>query len=265
MTTDATIKKDFEDSYEEAIDAMQPYYKEADIDYQMYLGRQWTDDEVADLNAQNRDAFVYNYIQRNISLMGGYQRKNRLGYGIFGVENSDDLTATVLDRSIKFAAQNANLYNKISDASEDASIVGLSFVSLWLSYDNNMESPDIMAGVENFSSVILDPNFTDQTLFDCKYMARRKYMTKDDAKSLLPNRSRDINSLSSGTFDEKFPYLAMNKGALDYYNDMVSYDEFWQRTRKKVKLVINRLTGQTFTWRDNFQSLETLRKYAEFL
>jgi len=265
MTTDANIRADFEDAYNQSTDIMQPFYKEADIDYQIFLGRHWTDKEVADLNAQNRDAFVYNYVQRNISLMGGYQRKNRLGYGVFGIENNDDETATMLDRSLKFAAQYSNTYNKISDASDDAAICGLSFLSLWLSYDNSMESPDIMTGVESFNSVILDPNFTDQTLFDCKYMARRKYVSKGEAKSLMPKEAKTIDGLPGGIFDNKFPFLAINKASFDYYDDMIAYDEFWQRTRNKVRLVINRLNNQTFIWRKNFRALEALTKAFPFL
>ena len=263
--TDHDVKKDFEESYTESTSTMSPYYQEADIDFQMFLGRQWTDSEVKDLAEQNRDAFVYNYTQRNINLMGGYQRKNRLGYGVFGIENQDDETATQLDRAIKFAAQYSNTYNKLSDGFEDASICGLSFMSLWLDYSNDMESPDVMTGVESFNSVFLDPNFTDQTLFDCRYMGRRRYVTKEEASSLLPKAKKDINALSGGVFDSKFPYLVMNKGSLQYYTDILSYDEFWQRKMRKVKLVVNRLNGQKFIWRDNFTELNSLLKAFPFL
>lgn len=256
--SDQDIKRLWDESYDEGLYCWNVYYDKAYDDLKSYLGDQWSTSDKEYLRDQNRNAYVYNYIRRIVKMITGYQRRNRLSSVCQPIEGSDDQTAEIFTDLLLWVMQNQNGYNEISKAFEGALITGMNLISLWMDYTQDPSNGDIKIGIEPYNSFLLDPYFTKQDLSDCRYVMRRRYITDDKAKILLPDRVKDIEELSPGRVDDKFTYMAYARQ--NSTDRLYAYDEFWRRDSKEVPLLIDQVTGETKIWRGDNQSLQKFKE-----
>ncbi len=262
------IVKDFGESYERAYQLWNTYYAEAYKDLSYYLGNQWSLEELSYLNNQRRSAYTYNKTRRIVNLIQGYQRKNRLSTIISPVEDASDQTAEIFTDVIQHVMDSADGYSMISDAFKGALTTGLSFVSPYVDYRDDPVSGDIKFILDEWNAVILDPFFTKKDLSDCSFVARRKFMSRTDVISLLPEKEDIINGLPWGSRDDKFTYMpyARQWGM----QKLLNYTEYW-RTRWETKdVLVDMETGESREWdgdkkrlrlyRQMFPQLEVVRK-----
>ena len=262
------VIKDFGESYERAYQLWNTYYAEAYKDLSYYLGNQWSLEELSYLNNQRRSSFTYNKIRRLINLVQGYQRKNRLASVVRPIEDSSEETAQMLSDTMQFVMQSADGYEAISDAFKGALTTGLSFLSPWVDYRNDPINGDIKFHRDDWNAVIMDPFFTKKDLSDCSFIARRKFLSRTEVASLLPDKVDVINSLPWGSRDDKFTYMpyARQWGM----QKLLNYTEYW-RTRWETKdVLVDMITGETKEWdgdrkrlhlyRQAFPQIEVIRK-----
>ena len=262
------IIKDFGESYERAYQLWNTFYAEAYKDLSYYLGNQWSLEELAYLNNQRRSSFTYNKIRRLINLVQGYQRKNRLSTIISPVEDASEITANLFTDVMQHIMQNSDGYEIISEAFKGALTTGLSFVSPYVDYRNDPVSGDIKFHHDAWNAVIMDPFFTKKDLSDCSFVARRKFLSRTEIASLLPDKVDVIESLPWGSRDDKFTYMpfARQWGM----QKLMNYTEYW-RTRWETKdVLVDMETGETKEWdgdrkrlklfRDAFPQIEVIRK-----
>lgn len=114
MSKDLEIVSEYNDCYEDAYRVWGSFYPLADRDLRFYLGDQWDAQERKKLLEEGRNAFVFNRTRRNINMVIGYQRKNRLSSIVTPVENSDQLTADQLSQLLLFVMQGSDGYRMIS-------------------------------------------------------------------------------------------------------------------------------------------------------
>jgi len=255
--SDYDLKKDFDNDYNEGNDYWYNSYQEMYKDLKFYLGDQWSPQEKTYLKEEQRNGFVYNYCQRNIHLNSGYQRKNRLGFGIDPQEVKDEEIADYLQNGIIWQANKCNFYNKFSDGFEDCSIGGISIMSFGMDYSRDIVNGRLTVENKPFQSIMLDRLFTKQDLSDCRYIQERTYMSKDQAKNMLPEAAREIEKLKTGRMDNKFDYMNYSRNMLNE-RDMVSYDEYYKRITRSVKVLIHKMTGEQLIWRGTNEALKQL-------
>lgn len=262
------VIKDFGENYERAYQLLNTYYAEAYKDLSYYLGNQWTLEELSYLNNQRRSSFTYNKVRRVINLVQGYQRKNRLSTIVSPIEDSSEATAEVLTDTMQYVMQHAQGYEAISDAFKGALTSGISFLSPYMDYRSDPVSGDVKFHLDDWNAVIFDPFFSKKDLSDCSFLARRKYLTRTEVISLIPDKQDIIESLPWGSRDDKFTYMpyARQWGM----QKLMNYTEYW-RTRWETKdVLVDMDTGETREWdgdrkrlrlfRQMFPQLEVIRK-----
>lgn len=252
------IIKDFGESYERAYQLWNTYYAEAYKDLSYYLGNQWSLEELAYLNNQRRSSFTYNKIRRLINLVQGYQRKNRLATVIRPIENASEDTADMFSDVMQYIMQSADGYEAISDAFKGALTTGMSFLSPWMDYRSDPVSGDVKFHRDDWNAVIMDPFFTKKDLSDCSFIARRKFLSRTDVISLLPDKEDVINSLPWGSRDDKFTYMpyARQWGM----QKLLNYTEYW-RTRWETKdVLVDMVTGETKEWDGDKKRLQLYKQ-----
>lgn len=252
------IIQDFGESYERAYQLWNTYYAEAYKDLSFYLGNQWSLEELAYLNNQRRSSFTYNKIRRLINLVQGYQRKNRLSTIVSPIEDASNNTAEIFTDVMQYIMQTSDGYNIISDAFKGALTTGLAFVSPWVDYRNDPISGDIKFHLDEWNSIILDPFFTKKDLSDCSFVARRKFLSRTEVISLLPDKQDVIEQLPWGSRDDKFTYMpyARQWGM----QKLLNYTEYW-RTRWETKdVLVDMETGETKEWNGNKERLRMFRQ-----
>ena len=252
------IVKDFGESYERAYQLWNTYYAEAYKDLSFYLGNQWSLEELSYLNNSRRSSFTYNKIRRVINLIQGYQRKNRLNTIVSPIENASDQTAELFTDVIQYINQSIDGYQTISDAFKGALTTGMSFISPWVDYRDDPISGDIKYNLDDWNAVILDPFFTKMDLSDCSFVARRKYLTRTEVISLLPDKEDIINGLPWGSRDDKFTYMpyARQWGM----QKLLNYTEYWRRKFEVRDVLVDMQTGETKEWKGNKQRLKILQQ-----
>ncbi len=252
------LVQDFGESYERAYQLWNTYYAEAYKDLSYYLGNQWSLEELSYLNNQRRSSFTYNKIRRLINLVQGYQRKNRLATTVSPVEDASAGTADLFTDTIQSVMQYGDGYEIISEAFKGALTTGMSFVSPWLDYRNDPVSGDIKFHHDAWNAVILDPFLTKKDLSDCSFVARRKFLSRTEVISLLPDKQDVIEGLPWGTRDDKFTYMpyARQWGM----QKLLNYNEYWRTKWETKDVLVDMESGETSEWKGNRQRLHAMRK-----
>ena len=249
MATDKDTKKDFNEAYGQAIAGWGDFLKEAKTDFEFMTGDQWNSVEKQYLASQRRNALVFNRIRRVIKIIAGYQRKNRLAFKIDPVGFEDDRAASQLTGVVMDVMRVGNGYNVMSDAFEcGPCITGLNFVEPYIDRNGDIKFKRLA-----YNKCLPDPTFSERDLSDCNYFLRREYVTKEQAKMLVPGNDKEIDSLNPGR-DEKFSHIFV--GNKRYGDNLLAYDEFWRKTTKRVKVLIDRATGQEMVWTGGQKALD---------
>ncbi len=254
--SDNSIVREYNDLYEDAYLAWNPFYPLADTDLRAYLGDQWNEQEKQKLFEEGRNALVFNYIRRNINLLTGYQRKHRLSSVVIPTEDSDQLGADQLSQLLLFALNAGDGYKFISEAFGGALKTGFNLLSIWMDYRDDPVNGDIKFGREPYSGFITDPYFTQLDFSDCGYIIKRKYLSRQQASSLLPGQEKDIDELTKQGLarDDKFTWLPYQRQPNG--EDFVSYNEFYKQGWEKVPTIVDEETGEFTEWDGDSEGLK---------
>jgi hypothetical protein len=252
-----SIKKMMDDTYNQASTLNLAYWTEADIDTRFKAGDQtlWND-YYGNLPAFRRKQFYFNRIRRITNLITGYQRRNRKTLVTYPVGSNDDLLSSQNTKLLFAMANKSNLYDKISEAFDKGSVTtGMSLLHFYLDYTFDPESGDLKCDHVPYNSFLIDPYFKEKDLSDCNYIWRRKWLSKDYVKLLLPKRASEIDKMNPrGNRDGRFQFMAEN------YNygieNLFTYDEYYYRDTREAKILIETNTRLTKEWQGKDEDLE---------
>lgn len=258
MPTDYNIVSEFTQDYNRAYMLLNTYYAEAYRDVGYYLGNQWSLEQLKYLNEERRNSFTFNKLRKTIDMVGGYQKSHANSSIVLPFENSSEQTAEQLTELLRHTMQPKG-YNIISEAFHASLISGLAWVSPWIDYRNDYVNGEISFHLDRWNDVIFDPFTTKADLSDCTFIARRKYLSKDQIKSLVPGCEREIDAMGYGNRDEKFTYepYARQWGL----QELLAYNEYWKQRYKKGKILIDKVTGEQKPWKGDDKRLELMQRF----
>lgn len=240
------IVNDFSERYDRAYQMINPFYAEAYRDQSYYLSNQWSPAEIQFLNNQGRSSYTYNMCMRMVNLIEGIQRQNRLSTIASPLENGSEDTADIISDVIKYIMTKGSGYETLSTGFKDSMVTGISWISPWIDYRDDPINGDIKFHLDHWNDTIWDPFFYKQDLSDCSFFSRRKYLSRSECVSLLPEKEEEIMRLSYGTRDNKFTYIPyVRQGAL---NKLMSYTEYWCKKWVVREVIVDTTTGETMEY-----------------
>jgi len=189
---------------------------------------------------QNR-RFFFNLIKRQISMITGYQRKNRKSTITIPLHEEDGL-ADDYNAVLKWTENRDGFQEYISQSFEGACTTGINLLCLEMDYTLDPVSGDLFTDQVAYCNFLMDTYFRKQDLSDCTAIWRRRWVTKAGARALLPGHAKEIDGLKSmGAKDGRFPLQAelMN---LDV-NKLLAYDQFYYRSTREATLLLDPYTG----------------------
>lgn len=257
MAKEVDRKADFEDAYNQAWSGWSTWQQVAKDDLRVLLRDPWSAKNRLMFKLQDREPMSFPMIRRNIKLITGYQRKNRLTLKYDPTESSDKEAASQLTGCAIWALNHGNGNNIISDAFEGCLKTGMNLVNI---YSNR--NGDTMFDRFFYNQFLLDPNFSYRDLSDCHFGMLRKYITKEQAKMLLPDKDTLIDDLPFDMVDNKYPNY---KAPTLFREKLLAYDEWQSRTTKEVTIVKNRGTGIEVEWKGSKKELDSLLEQYPFL
>lgn len=258
MPTDYDIVSDFTQDYNRAYMLLNTYYAEAYRDVGFYLGNQWSLDQLKYLNDERRNSFTFNKVRKIINMISGYQKAHANSSIIVPFENSSEQTAEQLSELLRHVMQ-PNGYRLLSKAFMGSLCSGVSWISPWIDYRKDYVNGRIDFHLDNWNDVIWDPFSTRPDLEDSTFVARRKYLSKDVIKSLVPGCEREIDSMGYGNRDEKFTYepYARQWGL----QELLAYNEYWKQRYKKGWILVDKVTGEQKPWKGDKKRLEMMQQF----
>jgi hypothetical protein len=235
--------------YAQAITIWQTYWAEADTDQRFLAGDQtlWNDMYgVVPIN--RRRMFNFNRIRPLHNSLVGYQRQNRKSTIVIPVENGDQETADQLSKVLLWNSRVEGMLETISDAFEGSTTTGLNLIEIWMDYREDPINGAIKYSNCAYNEFIMDPFFRKADLSDCNAIWKRTYLTRRECLSLFPAQKETIMSLQAEDYrDGKFQFMSEN------YNystkNLLSYDQYYYRTYRTQKLVVDTETGDTMEFR----------------
>lgn len=246
---DRAVLSRMEAFYAESITIHQSFWGEADTDTRFWAGDQslWND-LYGNLPANRRRQFSFNRIRRIINMITGHQRRNRKSTICIPIENSDSITADQLTKILLWCDKQDGILETISDAFEGSCVTGMNLLQVWMDYRQDPINGNIRVDKLDYNDFLIDPYFKKADLSDCNNIWRRKYLTKREILSLLPDKTDEIMGLYGGYMrDGKFQYQpeSYNYGL----KNLLTWDEFWYRTFRTQKMLCDTQTGETQEWR----------------
>ena len=252
-----SLIEDFNTAYNESSTKWSPWWKEAKRDTEYYLGKQWSKKDRAYLEAQDRDPEVYNRVKLIVSRISGYQRKNRLSMRVEATAGSDQ-TAAILSGIVQYEMNKPGVgsgYMLMSNAFKWGALCsGLNDIEVYMDYSMDPVCGDIRFRRRPYNSMLRDPYFTELDLSDCRYILDRIWVTKDEAKAILPGHRNTITAMLPKGPDGKFPHAAKEK---DFRGKpLLKLDRFYRQEFKKTYSLVNQMTGQVSEWEGNKADLD---------
>lgn len=246
-----------ESVYLQGITYNQAFWLQAAMDTRFYSGDQSVfNSYIAGSSFNMRREFNFNRIKRIISMIEGYQRRNRKSTIVIPYENGDEETADQYTKLMMYINRKANILEIISDAFLGALITGLNLLHVWVDYRKDPVNGEICVDKKSYNTFFMDPFWVKQDLTDCNYIWIRNYVTKYEAKTLVPGKEDLISSLSTNGYqDIKFTFTPQASNPNN--TNLVGYDEFYYRAYRKQTLLVDTQTGETTEWHGTSDDLRT--------
>lgn len=248
---EVSVKKHMNELYNQYISQTQAFWNEARTDQRVLAGDQSIYSELySQMPAFRRKMFNFNRVRRIVNMISGHQRKHRKSTIVMPIEGADEETADQLTSVISWAYNRDNVYNTISNAFERGALTsGMSLLSVGLDRTQDFASGDLRIEEVAYNSVMLDHFFRKQDLSDCGFIWTRKWITKQEAKFLLPKREDEIDAMQIqryGNKDQKFYFMPENYQFT--IKNLLPYDEFWYASTRVQTVLYDTKTGETIEW-----------------
>ena len=258
------IKKKMEDFYNRSLESNQLFWSEAEMDTRFNAGDQTAFNECyPNTPLKSRPKFSFNRIRRVTSLITGFQRRNRKSIVVAPVTNGDQETADQYTKIISHINRNQGVLETVSDAFNGAIVSGLNLLHVWSDFRDDPLSGTIKVDRLPYNSFLIDPFFKKADLSDCNGIWKRSFLTKAEAISLMPDKKKEIEELSSANYDKsKFNFTPESQDGSD--NGLYTYDEYYYKDYRKQKLLIDTQTGEVLEWQARGDSGEdSLNAYLQ--
>lgn len=255
MTNFSDIKADYEDFSRRAQDAWVDYYKNAEASLLAYAGRTWTQQEIDRLQHENRTADEFPIIRSKVNFFSGYARDNMKSTIVGPVENSDQYTADQLSEVMRYVYEKADINSIQLNAFDDCLKTGMALVGIYLDYSHDPIHGDIKVYKRSYNSFMIDPDFERMDLSDAAEVSIRDFVTREDAKALLPMIDpKVIDDAPAYSTDNKYKYLRNNRYFMQR-SDLLAYDQYFKKISKEVVEIVDLDTGIATTWDEDDKEL----------
>lgn len=236
--TTTQLRNDLTDQYESCYSGWQNYLREAVTDMEIHLGAQFTAEEQAWAEANDRILYPFGKSARQVELLSGYEIRNRHVLKIGPVGREDDNACRQHTALIMVQMNRYSGYTTLSNCFKWGSLVtGSNLFEFWRDREGNLRT-----GRRSFNGFLLDPTLTQSDLSDCGTILLGRWLDEDKIKGLLPEQADTIEKIPrivSSSRWSRAPHFVNAKK-----DKQRLYEEWYRPVTRFVPHVISRLTGQ---------------------
>ena len=226
------------------------YWLQGAIDKRFKVGDQQLYNQVYGQNSQNVQKFFFNLIRRHINMICGFQRKNRKSTITIPLSDNDDPLADDYNKVMRWCDDRDGFQEYLSQSFEGACDTGETLIHLYPDYTFDPISGDLFTDSVQYNNYLIDQYTRKQDLSDCNGIWRRRWTSKQMAKTLLPGYAKEINKMKPGGMkDGRFPLQAELQNVA--IKNLFTYDEFYYRTTRKGKIILDPMSGEAVEWEED--------------
>ncbi len=226
------------------------YWMQGAIDKRFKVGDQQLYNQVYGNNSQNVQKFFFNLIRRHINMVCGFQRRNRKSTVTLPVHDNDDALSDDYNKVFRWCDDRDGFQEYLSQAFEGACDTGETMLHLYPDFTFDPISGDLFTDSVQWNNYLIDQYTRKQDLSDCNGIWRRRWTSKEMAKSLIPGYAKEIDKMKPGGMkDGRFPVQAELQNVAT--SNLFTYDEFYYRTTRPGKLILDPYTGEAVEWEDD--------------
>lgn len=168
--------------------------KDAEESEKFYSGKgQWTPQQKAALDQQDRAAVTVNFMASKLDLLVGFQRQNRTDVRFAPIENSDRHMAKILDVVWKHIQDTNDFHLKETCVFFDESALGRGNYHAYIDYDEDIEGK-IVIDHYHWKDALYGTH-AKLDLSDCEYTIKHKMMSKAKAEQLWPDKKDKLEKM----------------------------------------------------------------------
>lgn len=258
VSTDKNIRAMKDHYYQTSYPQNAAFWQQGAIDKRFKVGDQtlWSAIYGDGQYMQSR-RFFFNLIRRHINMITGYQRKNRKSTITLPTQQDTDPLCDDYNKVLKWSEERDGFQEYFSQAFEGSTDVGISLLHLYPDYTLDPISGDLFTDQVAYSNFLIDPYYRKMDLSDCNFIWRRRWVSKEVAKTLLPGEAKTIDKMNpTGVKDGRFPLQAelLNLAS----NNLFAYDEFHYRTTRLATIITDPMSGESAVWDDDGEDSEEL-------
>lgn len=256
---DQSILKVMQEAFDINAQANQAYWLEGTRDVRFKAGDQNLWNELyTNYPVFQRKKFNFNRIRRIVNMIVGFQRRNRKTTIALPIEGSDEETADQFSKILNWVNTSSNFYHIISEAFEGAITTGMNLLSIWMDYREDPINGSVKLDNLSYNGFMIDQFFRKPTLEDANFVWTRKYLSKEQAASLMPERRKEIMEMSGSRRDDKFTFEPENFNITN--PNLLSYDEYWHLDYRSATLLVDNQSGETMEWDGDKANLKEFQK-----
>ena len=251
--TDASakdLKQQMDSFYFQNYPINSTYWVQGAIDKRFKIGDQQLYNQFYGNNSGNIQKFFFNLIRRHINMIAGFQRKNRKSTITIPVLPDGDQLADDYNKVLRWCDDRDGFQEYFSQGFEGGLDTGETLLHMYPDYTFDPVSGDLFTDCVAYNNYLIDSYTRKQDLTDCNGIWRRRWVSKQMAKSLIPGYASEIDKMKSGGMkDGRFPLQAELQNVAT--SNLFTYDEYYYRTTRPGKVIVDPFTGEAAEWEDD--------------
>lgn len=191
--------------------------------------------------------FFFNLIRRHLNMVEGFQREHRKQGMLMPTHEDSDQLSDDWNGLLRWCDDRDGFQEYFSQGFAGAIATGENLLHMYPDYTNDPISGDLMTDQVGYCNYMMDSYYRKQDLSDCSFIWRRRWVTKEAAKALLPGREKEIQALRVNSVkDGRFPLQAQLINL--QVHQVMPYDEFYYRTTREGTFIRDTFTGEVIEW-----------------
>ncbi|WP_375674563.1 portal protein [Bartonella sp. AP9QHHD] len=172
--------------YQDDIDHVEKWRKNAQEDYDFYNGRQWNEQDLAVLHEQNRPVMTFNRIAPLINAVIGAERNNKRQVQFIPRQEGAAFANQILTGAAEWFRDEADGEYEDSDAFQDAIICGMGWTDTRLDYEEDPQGKPIIARLDPMK-MVWDASAVKSNLIDAQRLWYIDEKPLAVAQEMFPN------------------------------------------------------------------------------
>jgi len=225
-------------------------WMQGSIDKRFKVGDQQLFNQFYGNQGQTSQKYFFNLILRHINMVAGFQRKNRKSTVTIPIHENDDPLSDDFNAVLRWCDDRSGFQEYLSQAFEGACDTGETLLHLYPDFTFDPVSGDLFSDSVSYNNYLIDQYTRKQDLSDCNGIWRRRWVSKEVAKLLLPGYSSEIDKMNPGGMkDGRFPMQAELQNVA--ISNLFTFDEFYYRTTRPGKIILDPMTGEATEWNED--------------